>query len=124
MKTSILFSKNEPNFCRLRRIRSVVRIKEVLELYFIVRNTLNNSTLIPLQYEAKDLSGNTSDEFGTCDVTQKLDQMEMQITKKNCQKSKNNNRQRDNYTENFLDNGNVSRKNEIRTENIYVRQTN
>ena len=85
---------------------------------------MNIYTLIPLQYEAKDLSGITSDEFGTCDVTQKLDQMQMQITKKNCQKSKNNNRQRDNYTENFLDNGNVSRKNEIRFENIYVRQTN
>ena len=80
---------------------------------------MNIYTLILFQYEAKDLSGITSDEFGTCDVTQKLDQMEMQITKKNCQKSKNNNRQRDNYTENFLDNGNVSRKNEIRTENIY-----
>ena len=81
---------------------------------------MNTYSLILFQYEAKDLSGNISDEFGTCDVTQKLDQMEMQITKKNCQKSKNNNRQRDNYTENFLDNGNVSRKNEIRTENIYV----
>ena len=69
--------------------------------------------MIPLQYEAKDFSGNTSDDFGTCDVTQKLDQLEMQITKKNCQKSKNNNRQRDNYTENFLDNGNVRPKNEI-----------
>ena len=67
--------------------------------------------MIPLQYEAKDLSGNTSDEFGMCDVTQKLDQMEMQITKKNCQKSKNNNGQRDNYTENFSDNGNVRQNN-------------
>ena len=79
--------------------------------------------LISLQYEARDLSRNTSDDFGTCDVTQKLDQLEMQITKKNCQKSKNSNTQKDNFTENFLDNGNVSRKNEIRTENIYVRQT-
>ena len=97
-------------------------IKE--SVYFIVRNTLNNSTLIPLQYEAKDLSGNTLDDFGMCDVTQKLDQMQMQITKKNCQKSKNPNTQKDNFTENFLDNGNVSRKNEIRTENIYINQIN
>ena len=89
-------------------------------LYFIIRNKLNNSTLISLQYEARDLSRNTSDDFGTCDVTQKLDQLEMQITKKNCQKSKNNNQQRDNYTENFLDNGNVRQTNEIGLKNIYI----
>ena len=81
---------------------------------------MNNSTLISLQYEARDLSRNTSDDFGTCDVTQKLDQLEMQITKKNCQKSKNNNQQRDNYTENFLDNGNVRQTNEIGLKNIYI----
>ena len=83
---------------------------------------MNNSTLISLQYEARDLSRNTSDDFGTCDVTQKLDQLEMQITKKNCQKSKNNNQQRDNYTENFLDNGNVRQTNEIGLKNIYIHQ--
>ena len=85
---------------------------------------MNIYTLILLQYEAKDLSGNTSGEFGTCDVTQKFDQMEMQITKKNCQKSKNNNQQRDNYTENFLDNGNVRQTNEIGLKNIYIHPTN
>ena len=89
-------------------------------VYFMIGNKLNISTLISLQYEAKDLSGSTSDDFGTCDVTQKLDQMEMQITKKNCQKSKNTNQQRDNYTENFLDNGNVSGNNEIELRNIYI----
>ena len=104
------------------RIITTEIFKHILQqsVYFIVRKTLNNSTLISLQYEAKDLSGNTLDDFGMCDVTQKLDQMQMQITKKNCQKSKNNNQQRDNYTENFLDNGNVRQTNEIGLKNIYI----
>ena len=65
-----------------------------------------NCILNLFQYEVRSWSGRSLDVYGNCDVKQILDGTSMLIEKKQCQKSKAE--ERHNFSENVLENSSVS----------------